>query len=87
MTRPFLIEIMLFLAPFAAYALVLSATRRDARDSQHWRFPTLVLLAIIGLVLVAAGLVWFAHFGGAPPSGTYVPAHLEKGKLVPGQIK
>jgi hypothetical protein len=87
MTRPFLIEIMLFLAPFAVYAIVLLATRRDARDSEHWRFPTLVLLAVFGLMLVAAGLVALAHFGGAPPTGQYVPAHVEKGKLVPGQIK
>lgn len=87
MTRPFFIEIMLFLAPFAIYAIVLTVTRRDARDSQHWRFPTVILLAVFGLVLVAAGLVALAHFGGAPPSGQYVPAHVEKDKLVPGQIK
>jgi uncharacterized protein DUF6111 len=87
MTRPFLIEIMLFLAPFAIYALVLTVRRRDARDREHWRFPMVILLAVFGLVLVAAGLVVLAHFGGAPPTGQYVPAHVEKGKLVPGQIK
>ena len=87
MTRPFFIEIMLFLAPFAIYAIVLTVRRRDARDSAHWRFPTVILLAVFGLVLVAVGLVALAHFGGAPPTGQYVPAHVEKGKLVPGQIK
>jgi heme A synthase len=87
MTRPFLIEIMLFVAPFAIYAIMLTATRRDARDREHWRFPTVILLAVFGLVLVAAGLVALAHFGGAPPTGQYVPAHVEKGKLVPGQIQ
>jgi uncharacterized protein DUF6111 len=86
MTRPFLIELLLFAAPFAIYAIVLTVTRRDARDSQHWRFPTLILLAVFGLVAVGGGLLAFAHFGTAP-GGQYVPAHVEKGKLVPGQIK
>ena len=25
-----------------------------------------------------------AHFSGAPPESTYVPAHIENGKFVPG---
>jgi hypothetical protein len=47
----------------------------------------LASLAIAGAVLVIGGLVWFAHFGGAPPTGTYVPAHIEDGRLVPGRIQ
>ena len=26
-----------------------------------------------------------AHWGGEPPGSTYVPAHMENGKLVPGR--
>ena len=82
-----LLEISLFLAPFVIYAIYLLATESDARDKEHWRLNMLSGLAVAGCVLVIASLIAFAHFGGAPPGGTYVPAHMEKGKLVPGKIK
>jgi hypothetical protein len=28
--------------------------------------------------------LFLAQFGGAPPRSTYVPAHMENGRLVPG---
>jgi hypothetical protein len=28
-----------------------------------------------------------AHFSGAPPNSTYIPAHIENGKLVDGVEK
>jgi hypothetical protein len=83
-----LIEILLFLAPFAAYAIYLFATERDAREKAHWRRDVLAGLGIAGCLLVIASLIAFAHFGGSPPGGTYTPAHLGgNGTLVPGQIK
>jgi hypothetical protein len=82
-----LIEILLFLAPFAAYAIYLFATERDAREKEHWRRDILAALGVAGGLLVIASLVVFAHFGGAPPGSSYTPAHIENGKLVPGQIK
>jgi Family of unknown function (DUF6111) len=82
-----LIEILLFLAPFALYAVYLFATERDAREKGHWRRDVLAGLAVAGCVLVIASLIAFAHFGGAPPGGAYTPAHIDHGKLVPGQIK
>ena len=36
------------------------------------------------LLLVIISFVLLAHFSGAPPDSTYVPAHIEDGKLVPG---
>ena len=44
-------------------------------------------LAIAALVLVVGSFIYFAHFTGAPPGSTYVPAHMENGKFVPGQTK
>ena len=82
-----LLEIVLFIAPFVIYAMYLFATERDAREKEHWRLNILSGLAVAGCLLVIASLIAFAHFGGAPPGGTYVPAHIENGKLVPGQIK
>ena len=33
---------------------------------------------------MAGSFVLLAQFGGAPPGSTYVPAHVENGKFVPG---
>lgn len=87
MARPILVELLLFLAPFAIYAIVLWLTRRDARDLAHWHARMLMSLAIAGLVLMIGGLIFFAHFGGSPPTGVYEPAHMQDGRLVPGRIK
>jgi hypothetical protein len=34
-----------------------------------------------------ASFILIAHFSGAPPGSTYVPAHMEDGRLVPGTSK
>lgn len=86
MSRTFL-EIALFLTPFLLYAIYLIATERDAREKEHWRLKVLMICASGGCVLVIASLIAFAHFGGAAPGGVYIPAHMENGRLVPGQIK
>jgi hypothetical protein len=40
-----------------------------------------------GLILVLGSFVMFAQFSGAPPGSTYVPAHIESGKFVPGTTR
>ncbi len=87
MARTVLIEALLFLTPFVVYAMVLYATARDAREAEHWTMRMLSVLAIIGLMLVVIGLIFFAHFGGAPPGAEYEPAHIENGKFIPGRLK
>lgn len=87
MGRTVLIQLLLFFAPFAAYALVLAVTKRDAREYEHWPLKVIIPLATAGCVLVILGLIYFAHFGGAPTTGVYEPARFEDGKLVPGRIK
>jgi Family of unknown function (DUF6111) len=44
-------------------------------------------LTVAALVLVIASLVLIAELSGAPPRSTYVPAHIENGRLVPGVEK
>jgi hypothetical protein len=87
MIRPFFTEIALFVAPFVAYALFLWATRTGVLDISAWSAPRLVWLTIAALVLVIASFLALAEFGGAPPGSTYVPAHMENGRLVPGVEK
>jgi uncharacterized protein DUF6111 len=87
MIRPIFTEFALFVAPFVAYALFLWATRAGVVDAKAWSAPRLAWLAIIALVLVIVSLLMLAEFSGAPPGSTYVPAHLENGRLVPGVEK
>jgi hypothetical protein len=84
MIRPALTEIGIFLVPFAVYALFLVATRSGVFVQSSWPVYAIARLALVALALVIAGLVGLAHFSGAPPDSTYVPAHIENGKLVPG---
>jgi hypothetical protein len=84
MIRPIFTELVLFLAPFAVYALFLWATRTGVLDISAWSLPRLMWLTAAALVLVVASFVVLAQFSGAPPGSTYVPAHLENGRLVPG---
>ena len=87
MTRPISTEIVLFLIPFAVYALFLVATRKGLVDPAHWPLARLAWLMIAALVLMLGSFVYFATFGGAPPGSTYIPAHMEDGHFVPGQTK
>lgn len=87
MIRPILTEIALFLAPFAAYAVFLWATRAGVLDAMSWSPQRLLWLTIAALVLMIGSFIMLAHFSGAPPDSAYEPAHMEDGKLVPGTIK
>lgn len=84
MIRPIVIELSLFVAPFVAYAVFLWATRAGVVDVSAWSLPRLMWLSIAALVLVIASFVVLAEISGAPPGSTYVPAHMENGRLVHG---
>jgi hypothetical protein len=87
MIRPILIEIGLFLGPFVIYAAILMARRADMRQPSAWTMQRLGALLAAALILVVASLVMFAQFSGAPPGSTYVPAHMQDGKFVPGATR
>lgn len=87
MIRPVLTEVAIFLIPFAAYAIFLIATRADVLHETSWPLPVIGWLTAGALLLVLTSFILLAHFSGAPPGSTYVPAHIENGKLVPGVEK
>jgi uncharacterized protein DUF6111 len=87
MIRPVLTEFGIFLIPFAVYALFLIATRSGVFAKSSWPVPLIAKLVLGALVLVVISFVLLAHFSGAPPNSTYIPAHIEDGKLVPGVEK
>jgi len=84
MIRPFATELILFLAPFVVYAIFLWATQADILHPESWPLARLAWLTIAALVLMAGSFIVLAQWGGEPPGSTYVPAHIENGKLVPG---
>ena len=87
MIRPALTEIGFFLIPFAVYALFLFATRAAVLAPASWPVQLVARLVLGSLILVGASLILLAQFSGSPPNSTYIPAHIENGKLVPGVEK
>jgi len=87
MIRPVLTEIGIFLVPFAIYALFLIATRSGLLVQSSWPVQIVVKLALGSLLMVVVSFILLAHFSGAPPHSTYIPAHIENGKFVPGVEK
>lgn len=72
-----LLEIALFLAPFAAFLA--------------WRFTMpegpsrALLIAWAGaLIVLALALAWMSQENTLPPGASYVPPHIENGVVVPG---
>jgi len=87
MIRPVFTELVLFLTPFAVYAIFLAATRAGVLHPDSWSLSRVAWLAISALVLMIGSFLVLAHFGGAPPGSTYIPAHMEDGQFVPGATK
>ena len=80
-------EIALFAAPFAAYALYLVVTRADVLHPDSWPVRIMTGLVVVALLLVAGSFIWLTHFTGSAPGSAYVPAHVENGRLVPGETR
>jgi hypothetical protein len=87
MIRPAFTEILIFLIPFAVYAVFLVATRSGLLQQSSWPVHIIARLVIGSLLLVIISFILLAHFSGAPPNSTYIPAHIENGKFVPGVEK
>ncbi|HET7887032.1 MAG TPA: DUF6111 family protein [Bradyrhizobium sp.] len=87
MIRQALTEIGIFLIPFAVYALFLVATRSGLLVRSSWPVIIVGRLLLGSLLLVVVSLILLAQFSGAPPNSTYVPAHIENGKLIQGVEK
>jgi hypothetical protein len=87
MIRPAFTELLIFLIPFAVYALFLLSTRSGVTLPASWPVHIVAKLVLGSLLLVVISFVLLAHFSGASPHSTYVPAHIENGKFVPGVEK
>ncbi|GLK76868.1 hypothetical protein GCM10008171_21220 [Methylopila jiangsuensis] len=85
MTR-ILLQALLFLSPFIAYALWLRLTARGWRAPERWLGAPLVWLCVAGVALTVASLFALAFTSGGSTRAIYVPAHMENGVFVPGRI-
>ncbi|MFZ5914280.1 MAG: DUF6111 family protein [Pseudomonadota bacterium] len=86
MLRLILLNLFLFLLPtalFAAYVYIKG--RGKGGETGPDSLPLRILLPA-GLGLIMIGMLITAYAGGEDPSGTYVPARMENGKLVPGKV-
>lgn len=84
MIRPILTELSLFLLPFVLYGVFLLLTRAGLFHPESWSWRVLGWLTVAALLSVVVSFVTLAQIGGEPARSTYVPAHIENGKLVPG---
>jgi hypothetical protein len=87
MIRPAFTEVGIFLIPFVVYTLFLIATRTGPTMQTSWPVHIIAKLGMVALLLVAISLVLLTRFSGGHPNSTYIPAHVENGRLVPGVEK
>jgi hypothetical protein len=69
-------EIGLFLMPFVLFA----AWRLAAITAR----PSVLWLAVVAVVLFAAGTLWLGLSRRLAPGERYVPAQMQGGRIVPG---
>jgi len=91
MLRTALFHIALLLAPavlFMIYLIVARKVRLSKSDTAKMLrdLPWPWLLGI-GIALMAASLVVLSMSSGDDRGGTYVPPHMEDGKVVPAKVK
>jgi hypothetical protein len=86
MWRVVLEPLVFFLVPFALYALYLKARSRSAFVRAHWPNNHVSIMVVIGLAAAVASVL-FAGVIAHRYQGSYVPAHMEDGKLVPGRLQ
>ncbi|MGE0585713.1 MAG: DUF6111 family protein [Flavobacteriaceae bacterium] len=68
MARFILIQLALFLLPFAVFYLLAVRARRGQDVSWPWLW-----LSLAGLVITTAAFIWFASVDGQNPGEQYTP--------------
>ncbi len=86
MSRAVLEPLVLFLAPFALYAIYLLLRARWPLEIEHWTSVRVSILTVVGLAAAVIGLVAI-NLTAPRGRGVYVPAHVENGVLVPGRFQ
>lgn len=78
--------LFLFLLPFLAYVLLLLLQRRFPFTFAYWTRDAVSTLTLLGLAVAVLGMLAIGLW--APRhEGAYIPAHVENGRVVPGQLQ
>jgi Family of unknown function (DUF6111) len=83
--RLFLQYILPLLLPFLLYAAYVALAQRRMPDWLNLNEKEWLMLGGSGLALLTISLVTWSLMSGSPPEETYVPPHLEDGRIVPGR--
>jgi len=86
MGRALFETLALFLAPFVAFALYLALRLRYPLAIEHWTRGRVSWLTLAGVVAALVGLIGL-ELVAPREHGTYVPAHVENGVLIPGRFQ
>ena len=79
-------SVSLFLAPFLLFMVYLVLRARYPLAVEHWTRSRVATLIFLGLFAAVAGLIGLT-LTAPRGQGTYVPAHVENGTLVPGRFE
>ena len=82
---PILETALFFSAPFTLYALFHLLQMRWPFVAEFWHKGVVSTLTIAGLLFAVAGMLFVGL--GPRQQGTYIPAHIENGRLVPGRFE
>jgi hypothetical protein len=85
MWRAVIETIFFFALPFLLYAVFHLLQMRWPFVSELWSRSVLSTLTIAGLVVAVLGILALGL--GPRQQGTYVPAHIENGRLAPGRFE
>ncbi len=85
MIRVLITQLILFLLPFILYAGYLFLTNK--LNKQAWIDAPRYWLIMSGLVVTVVGFLVMSQIHNNPLGGTYIPAHIENGVVVPGVFK
>jgi hypothetical protein len=76
----------LFLAPFLLFAIYLVARLRFPWAVEHWTRGRLGWMTLFGVGAATLGLI-VINLAAPRGHGLYIPAHIEKGAIVPGRFQ
>jgi hypothetical protein len=82
--RLFLQYVLPLLLPFLIYAACIALAQGRIPNWLDLNEREWVMLGGTGLALLLISLVTWSLLTGSPPDETYIPPHLEDGRIVPG---
>jgi hypothetical protein len=84
MLRMLLQYLLPLLLPFLVYAAYVALAQGRLPDWLGLNDRQWIVLGGTGVALIVISLVTWSLLSGSPPGETYVPPHVEDGRIIPG---